>query len=44
MQTAQPSIAFRPCDHIVYPAHGVGRFMGVEQQSVAGIALDVFVI
>ena len=44
MQTAQPSIAFRPGDHIVYPAHGVGRVMGVEQQSVAGIALDVFVI
>ena len=38
---ATPSIAFRPGDHIVYPAHGVGRVMGVEQQSVAGIALDV---
>ena len=30
--------AFRPGDHIVYPAHGVGRVMGVEKQSVAGIA------
>jgi CarD family transcriptional regulator len=36
--------AFRPGDHIVYPAHGVGRVMGVEKQSVAGIDLDVFVI
>lgn len=44
MQTAHPSIAFRPGDHIVYPAHGVGRVMGVEQQAVAGISLDVFVI
>lgn len=44
MQMANPSTAFRPGDHIVYPAHGVGRVMGVEQQQVAGISLDVFVI
>ena len=44
MQTANPSTSFRPGDHIVYPAHGVGRVMGVEKQSVAGIDLDVFVI
>jgi CarD family transcriptional regulator len=42
--TAAAPIAFRPGDHIVYPAHGVGRVMGVEKQSVAGIDLDVFVI
>src|SRR5262249_60978420 len=41
---ATPTASFRPGDHIVYPAHGVGRVMGVEQQSVAGISLDVFVI
>jgi CarD family transcriptional regulator len=35
---------FKPGDHIVYPAHGVGRVMGVEKQSVAGIDLEVFVI
>ena len=44
MQTANPPIAFRPGDHIVYPAHGVGRVMGVEKQAVAGLDLDVFVI
>ncbi|MGE0740171.1 MAG: CarD family transcriptional regulator [Hyphomonadaceae bacterium] len=46
MQTshAAPTTAFRPGDHIVYPAHGVGRVMGVEKQAVAGIDLDVFVI
>lgn len=44
MQSANPPIAFRPGDHIVYPAHGVGRVMGVEKQSVAGLDLDVFVI
>jgi CarD family transcriptional regulator len=36
--------AFRPGDHIVYPAHGVGRVMGVEKQEVAGLDLEVFVI
>ena len=44
MQTATAPSSFRPGDHIVYPAHGVGRVMGVEKQSVAGVDLDVFVI
>ena len=44
MQTANPPTSFRPGDHIVYPAHGVGRVMGVEKQAVAGLDLDVFVI
>jgi CarD family transcriptional regulator len=44
MQTAAMLNSFRPGDHIVYPAHGVGRVMGVEKQSVAGLDLDVFVI
>ncbi len=44
MQTAAMPTSFRPGDHIVYPAHGVGRVMGVEKQSVAGLDLDVFVI
>ena len=46
MQTSNATMptAFKPGDHIVYPAHGVGRVMGVEKQPVAGIDLDVFVI
>jgi CarD family transcriptional regulator len=31
-------------DHVVYPAHGVGRVQGVETQEVAGLALEVYVI
>ncbi|MES1199139.1 MAG: CarD family transcriptional regulator [Pseudomonadota bacterium] len=42
--TATPPTAFKPGDHIVYPAHGVGRVMGVEKQTMAGIDLEVFVI
>ena len=29
--------------HVVYPAHGVGRVTGVETQQVAGMKLEVFV-
>lgn len=31
-------------DHIVYPAHGVGRITGMEIQAVAGMELEVYVI
>ena len=35
---------FRPNDFVVYPAHGVGRIMAVEEQEIAGIKLELFVI
>jgi CarD family transcriptional regulator len=35
---------FKTGEHIVYPAHGVGRIVGLETQEVAGIKLDLFVI
>ena len=35
---------FTSGDHVVYPAHGVGRIAGVETQDVAGISLEVYVI
>jgi CarD family transcriptional regulator len=35
---------FRPDDYVVYPAHGVGQIMSIEQQEIAGIALELFVI
>ena len=31
-------------DHVVYPAHGVGRVQGIEIQEVAGLKLEVYVI
>ncbi|RYE49977.1 MAG: CarD family transcriptional regulator [Hyphomicrobiales bacterium] len=30
--------------HVVYPAHGVGRVTAVETQQVAGMKLEVFVV
>ena len=35
---------FRIGESIVYPAHGVGRIVGIDTQEVAGITLDLFVI
>src|SRR5665213_3602896 len=31
-------------DHVVYPAHGVGTVVGIENQEVAGLTLEVYVI
>ena len=35
---------FRPNDFVVYPAHGVGRIILIEEQEVAGFKLELFVI
>ena len=35
---------FRANEYIVYPAHGVGRIVGIEEQEIAGMALELFVI
>jgi CarD family transcriptional regulator len=35
---------FRPNDYVVYPAHGVGRILSIEEQEVVGIKLELFVI
>ncbi len=35
---------FKANDHVVYPTHGVGRIMRIEDQEVAGIKLELFVI
>ncbi|MFN0025198.1 MAG: CarD family transcriptional regulator [Parvularculaceae bacterium] len=35
---------FKINDHIVYPAHGVGRIASVEKQHIAGIVNELFVI
>src|ERR671936_698440 len=35
---------FRTNEWIVYPAHGVGRIIAIEEQEIAGISLELFVI
>ena len=42
--TKTKKLDFRPNDHVVYPAHGVGRIMSIEEQEIAGISMELFVI
>ncbi|MCK4713663.1 MAG: CarD family transcriptional regulator, partial [Marinosulfonomonas sp.] len=35
---------FRPNEFVVYPSHGVGKVVSVEEQEVAGFKLELFVI
>ncbi|TMV08995.1 CarD family transcriptional regulator [Ruegeria sediminis] len=42
--TKSKKLEFRPNDYVVYPAHGVGQIISIEQQEVAGFSLELFVI
>ncbi|MCJ8333187.1 MAG: CarD family transcriptional regulator [Epibacterium sp.] len=42
--TKSKKLEFRPDDYIVYPAHGVGQIVSIEEQEVAGFKLELFVI
>mgnify|MGYP000344730687 FL=1 len=35
---------FRPNEYVVFPAHGVGQIISIEEQQIAGISLELFVI
>ena len=35
---------FRPNEFVVYPAHGVGQIVSIEEQGIAGITLELFVV
>jgi CarD family transcriptional regulator len=35
---------FKTNEFIVYPAHGVGQIMAIEEQEVAGLKMELFVI
>jgi CarD family transcriptional regulator len=37
-------LGFRTGEYIVYPAHGVGLITAIEEQEVAGLSLELFVI
>ena len=41
---ANQTLDFRANDFVVYPAHGVGKIVTIEEQEVAGIKLELFVI
>jgi len=35
---------FKANEFVVYPAHGVGKIVAIEEQEIAGMALELFVI
>jgi CarD family transcriptional regulator len=41
---AAPRPGFKVNEFVVYPAHGVGQIVAVEEQEVAGFRLELFVI
>ena len=41
---SKTKMEFRPNDYVVYPAHGVGQIVSIEEQEIAGIKLELFVI
>jgi CarD family transcriptional regulator len=47
-KTAKPAApvkhGFKPLEFVVYPAHGVGQILAIEEQEVAGFKLELFVV
>ncbi len=35
---------FKTNEHVVYPAHGVGQITAIEEQEIAGMKMELFVI
>jgi CarD family transcriptional regulator len=44
MKTSAPKHGFKLNEFVVYPAHGVGQIVAMEEQEVAGFRLELFVI
>ena len=44
MSKSKKGADFRPNDFVVYPAHGVGRIISIDEQEVAGFSMEMFVI
>ena len=42
--TKSTNLDFRPNEYVVYPAHGVGQIVSIEEQEIAGANLELFVV
>ncbi len=40
----QPRLVFQPEEYVVYPSHGVGRVVALEEREVAGNRMELIVI
>lgn len=37
-------LEFAPEEHVVYPTHGVGQVVSIEEQEISGMALTLYVV
>jgi len=44
MSKSRKSQDFSPNEFVVYPAHGVGQIVSIEEQEIAGMVLELFVV
>lgn len=44
MPKAQKTYDFQPNEFVVYPSHGVGKIVSIEEQEIAGFEMELFVI
>lgn len=44
MSKSKKNLAFQPNEFVVYPSHGVGKVVEIEEQEIAGVSLELFVI
>ncbi|MGB3456913.1 MAG: CarD family transcriptional regulator [Litorimonas sp.] len=38
------NVSFKVGQHVIYPAHGVGEVIGIEQEVIAGFDIEVYVV
>ncbi len=44
MARSRKNTDFRPNDYVVYPSHGVGKIVSIEEEEIAGFRMELFVI
>lgn len=44
MARTRKNLDFHPEEFVVYPAHGVGKIISIEEQEIAGTHMELFVI
>jgi CarD family transcriptional regulator len=43
-KNAKTRLGFKAADFVIYPAHGVGQVLAIEEQTVAGASMEFFVL
>ena len=43
-QKGKIRLGFKATDFVVYPAHGVGQILSIEEQTIAGVSMEFFVM